>query len=120
MLVQQLFKENVGRKLTNLELLNFMKDNCEDLETEGHDPKTGHGLFILPKPWEIDFTKYLAKEEEEMPRYNTLEEVPEWGKATIEKLMNLEVLKGNENGELNLSYDLLRTLVIHDRLGLYD
>lgn len=120
MLVQQLFKENVRRKLTNLELLNFMKDNCEDLETEGHDPKTGHGLFILPKPWEIDFTKYLTKEEEEMPKYNTLEEVPEWGKATIEKLMNLGVLKGNENGELNLSYDFLRTLVIHDRLGLYD
>lgn len=120
MLVQQFFKENLGRKLTNIELIEFIKDNCEDLETEGHDSKTGYGLFILPKPWEIDFTKYLTKEEEEMPKYNTLEEVPEWGKATIEKLMNLGVLKGNENGELNLSYDFLRTLVIHDRLGLYD
>ena len=112
--------DKLKRKLTNTELLKLIKDNLIDLEEEGHDSKTGHGLFILPKPWEIDYSKYLDEEEEEMPKYNTLEEIPEWGKSTIEKLMNLEVLKGDENGNLNLSYDLLRTLVIHDRLVIYD
>ena len=120
-LVQCYFKLNTGNKLNHNQLLRFIKDNCLDLEEKGHDPNTGYGLFILPKPWEIDINKYLeVEEEEEMPRYNTLDEVPEWGKATIEKLINLEVLKGEENGNLNLSYELLRTLVIHDRLGLYD
>ena len=112
--------DKLKRKLTNTELLKLIKDNVIDLEEKGFDCKTGHGLFILPKPWKIDFQKYIEMEDDDMPRYNTLEEVPEWGKATIEKLMNLEVLKGDENGNLNLSYDLLRTLVIHDRLGLYD
>ena len=52
--------------------------------------------------------------------YKTLEDVPNWGKPTIEKLINKNALKGDENGNLNISNDLLRTLVIHDRLGLYD
>ena len=64
--------------------------------------------------------KFLKKEDENMPRYNKLEEIPEWGKATVEKLMNLELLKGNENGDLDLSHDMLRMFVINDRAGLYD
>lgn len=51
--------------------------------------------------------------------YNTIEEVPEWGKATVQKLINKGLLKGNENG-LDLSYTLLRLFVVNDRAGLYD
>ena len=51
--------------------------------------------------------------------YNTYEEVPDWGKATVRKLLNKGILKGSEKG-LDLSYTLLRLLVINDRAGLYD
>ena len=51
--------------------------------------------------------------------YNKVEEVPDWGKATVQKLINEGLLKGNEKG-LDLSYTLLRLLVINDRAGLYD
>ncbi len=51
--------------------------------------------------------------------YNKVEEVPEWGKATVNKLIGKGLLKGNEKG-LDLSYTLLRLLVINDRAGLYD
>ena len=51
--------------------------------------------------------------------YNKVEEVPEWGKATVNKLINKGILKGNEKG-LDLSYTLLRLLVINDRAGVYD
>ena len=119
-LIQCYFIQNTGRKLTNSQLLRLIKDNCIDLDKKGLDPKTGYGLFVLPKLDHLDVKKYLEEGGEDMPRYNTLEEVPEWGQATIEKLINLQVLKGDENGNLNLSYDLLRTFVIHDRLGLYD
>ena len=51
--------------------------------------------------------------------YNKVEEVPEWGKATVKKLINKGLLKGNEKG-LDLSYTLLRLLVVNDRAGLYD
>ncbi len=51
--------------------------------------------------------------------YNKVEEVPEWGKATVNKLISKGLLKGNEKG-LDLSYTLLRLLVINDRAGLYN
>lgn len=50
--------------------------------------------------------------------YNNMEEIPAWGKATVEKLIDKGVLKGNEKG-LDLSYTLLRLLVINDRAGIY-
>lgn len=122
-LVQCFFKIKTGKKLSHEQLMKFLKDNCIDLEEEGHDVKTGYGLFILPEPTSINISKYCEyyqeSGEEDMPRYNTLEEVPEWGKATVEKLIQKGALKGDGN-ELNMDEVLLRTLVIHDRLGIYD
>lgn len=59
-LVQCFFKENIGRKLNHEELIEFIKENCIDLETEGRDNKTGYGLFILPDPKTIKIEKYLG------------------------------------------------------------
>lgn len=49
-------------------------------------------------------------------RYEHLEDVPDWAKPTVEKLVAAGVIKGDGNA-LNLSYDLCRSLVILDRLG---
>lgn len=62
-LVQQFFLEQAGRTLKQDELYKFMQDNSIDLETEGHDHKTGHGLFVLPEPESIDVWKYVGKED---------------------------------------------------------
>lgn len=51
--------------------------------------------------------------------YETIEQVPDWAKPTIQKLMDKGVLQGEGDG-LGLTYDLLRVLVINDRSGLYD
>ena len=51
--------------------------------------------------------------------YETIEEVPEWGRPTVQKLMGKNLLQG-EGDDLGLTYDLLRVLVINDRAGLYD
>ena len=61
--------------------------------------------------------EYLPKTEP--TKYDTIQEVPEWGKATVQKLMDKSVLQGEGDG-LGLTYDLLRVLVINDRAGLYD
>lgn len=45
--------------------------------------------------------------------------MPEWAKPTITKLMNKGILKGDEEGKLNLDETMLRMLVINDRAGLY-
>lgn len=115
-LVQQFFKDKIGRKLTNFELLDFIKDNCLDLQQQGFDDLTGWGLFGLPDPEDIDVSKY---EEEIEVRYQTIDDIPSWGKETIQKLVDKEILKGNENG-LDLSADMLRMLVILDRAKTFD
>ncbi len=52
--------------------------------------------------------------------YGTVDAVPDWGRATVEKLVRNGWLKGEGGGKgLNLSEDLLRTLVINDRAGIY-
>jgi hypothetical protein len=114
-LVQQLFKDRIGRKLTNFELLDFIKENCMDLQQQGFDELTGWGLFGLPDPEDVDFSKY---EEAEM-RYVTIDDIPSWGKETVQKLVDKGILKGNENG-LDLSQDMLRMLVILDRANTFD
>ena len=52
--------------------------------------------------------------------YNYIDEnMPDWARPTIQKLVDKGILKGEENG-LNLTEDLLRMLVINDRAGLYE
>lgn len=60
------------------------------------------------------------KEEDEMKYYMTLKDVPDWGKAAAQKAVDANALRGDEHGNLNISEDLLRTLVVLDRMGKLD
>ena len=52
--------------------------------------------------------------------YNYIDQnMPEWARPTIQKLVDKGALKGDENG-LNLDDNMLRMLVINDRMGLYE
>ena len=71
------------------------------------------------KSSQAEVTEQTKDEQEaKKTRYQTLEEIPDWGRPTIEKLIALEMLQGNEVG-LNISEDMLRIFVIHDRAGMY-
>jgi hypothetical protein len=52
--------------------------------------------------------------------YITYSDVPDWGKPTIKKLMEKKFLNGDDKGNINLTESMLRILIIHDRVGLYD
>ncbi len=53
--------------------------------------------------------------------YNYMDEnMPDWAKPTIQKLIDKGALKGNEKGELMLTDVMLRIFVANDRMGLYD
>ena len=73
--------------------------------------------FMNPSAWES--FKDRLKEGETVKVYNTIKEIPDWALPTVKKLIAHGSLKGNSKGELNLSYDMLRLLVINDREGLY-
>lgn len=61
----------------------------------------------------------IANAENAKKVYNTVDAVPAWGKATVQKLVNKGFLQGDDKGKLALSTDLLRLLVINDRAHLY-
>lgn len=74
----------------------------------------------------IDPTDYINKDlplqeekENDVVRYNTLEEIPEHYEEAIKHLIDKGYLKGTDNG-LNLSEDMIRILVINYRAGLYN
>lgn len=52
--------------------------------------------------------------------YVRFEDVPEYAKETIRKLMGKGLLKGDGNGNINLTESMVRVLVINDRAGLYN
>ena len=58
-------------------------------------------------------------EEEDEMRYNTIEEVPDYAKLTVQKLTDKKLITGTDEG-LDLSEDMIRLLVINDRAGLYE
>lgn len=52
--------------------------------------------------------------------YNYVDEnMPDWARPTVQKMLNNDLLVGNENGELGLTDEMLRIFVINDRAGLY-
>lgn len=50
-------------------------------------------------------------------RFNTLDEVPEWGRETVRKLLDSGSLQGKAEGKLDLSEDMIRMFVVLDRSG---
>ena len=65
-----------------------------------------------------EFKKTWSDEEMEKV-YNWTVEVPEWARQTVQKLLDKGYLKGNDKGELELTYSMLKMIVINDRAGLY-
>ena len=76
-------------------------------------------------PWERlmhDLTRTDALEGGEdalEKRYQTIDDIPEWGKPTINKLIAKGIIAGVSGG-LDMSLDMLRLLVWNDRAGLYN
>lgn len=57
--------------------------------------------------------------EEELAVYPTINEVPDWAKPSVSKLIDKKLLLGTGDGQINISYDLTRMIVILDRAGAF-
>lgn len=61
------------------------------------------------------FFKLLSIEEvpevEKEKRYNAVSELPEWAREPIQGLIDKKILFGDEKGNLDLSMDMIRTLI---------
>ena len=45
--------------------------------------------------------------------------MPDWAKPTVQKMLSKGYLKGDDEGKLGLTDELLRIFVINDRAGVY-
>lgn len=56
------------------------------------------------------------KEEMHMTRYDTVAEMPAWAQADAQRLIDRGALKGGADGRLDLSEDMLRALLVCQRM----
>ena len=77
---------------------------------------------ICPEPWVRDpaqwqaFLNRLQEEEEPMIRYDRVSELPAHYRAGAEKLIARGALRGREDGRLDVSEDMLRTMLVCQRM----
>lgn len=72
------------------------------------------GFSSTAEVYELDSSDLLVNKDE---RYQTLDEVPDWGKETIARLIK-GPLRGNADG-LDLSRDMVRMFVVMYRYGYF-
>ena len=56
------------------------------------------------------------EDDEDMIRYNTIEEVPSWAREEAQRLIDRGALQGGTGGRLDLSEDMLRTMIVCQRM----
>ena len=55
------------------------------------------------------------KEDDDMVRYDSIDDVPGWAQDTVRALMDAGALQGDDRGRLDLSLDMIRGMVIGKR-----
>ena len=77
-----------------------------------------------PMPWvnaPAQWTAFLAmltlgrtneEEDENMVKYKTIDDVPEWYRSEVQELMDAGALKGTGNGAIDISEDVVRGAII--------
>ena len=80
-----------------------------------------------PMPWVDDPAQWTAfkdmlkqndnDEEEDVMRYNSINEVPDWARGTIEEMMNEGLIAGTGGGNLDLSTDMVRMFYVMKRMA---
>ena len=83
-----------------------------------------------PMPWVDDPDQWTAfkdmltpentttvEEDDDMAtRYNTVAELPAWAQEETQRLVDRGALKGDENGNLDVTMDMLRTMIVCQRM----
>ena len=121
--------------------LDPLKDICSHREGYAKGIASNHGdpehLWTqLGMPYTMDTFRKAVKAKLEKPqeqkvtemRYNKISEMPSYAQPIITKLVDNRYLNGgggakDESGrpaDLDLSLDMIRVFVVHDRAGMYD
>jgi len=96
-------------------LIKELRSRYGDLTVIGHRDVMATACPGRNFPW--DDLKRRLEEDDDMI-YKTLNDVPDWGKPLVKKLMDRKSLAGDGKGNINLPESTLKTLVILEREGV--
>ena len=111
-----LYVKSNGYKLTTID-----GNTSNESEGNGGWVQQRTRTFGYANPTYIVPRGLTDEEEDDMKRYQTLDEIMQnakWAYPTVKKLIDSKALGGTGSG-LDLSEDMLRILVINDRMGVY-
>lgn len=79
-----------------------------------------YGMGYTMDGFRRDVAEAMAKEDREevpdMPRYDSVAEMPQWARADAQRLIDRGALQGNTDGKLGVSEDMLRTMIVCQRM----
>lgn len=111
-------KVSTGHRVEQGDVLGYMGSTGYATGAHLHFGIHDGNEWIDPAPYL--YKDYLTKEDDEMVVYKKLEDVPEWYRPSIKKLMDAGALQGTGNGEINVDESLCRMITILDRMGKLD
>ena len=83
---------------------------------EGHRRGVGYTMDGFRRDVYAEMHKNDEEDDEDMIRYNTIEEVPSWAREEAQRLIDRGALQGGTDGRLDLSEDMLRTMIVCQRM----
>jgi N-acetylmuramoyl-L-alanine amidase len=95
-------------------ITQYLEPKYGKLQVMGHKDVMATACPGKNFPWE----ELRARLEDDEMIYKTLNDVPDWGRPLIKKLIDRKSLAGDGKGNINLPESTLKTLVILEREGV--
>lgn len=107
----------------NKDIISHAEASAMGIGTDHADPEhlwQQLGMGFTMDGFRRDVAEAMAKEDREevpdMPRYNSVAEMPQWARADAQRLIDRGALQGNTDGKLDVSEDMLRTMIVCQRM----
>ena len=95
-------------------ITQYLEPRYGNLDVIGHKDVMATACPGKNFPWE----ELRQRLEDDEMIYKTLNDVPDWGKPLVKKLMDRKSIAGDGKGNINLPESTLKTLVILEREGV--
>lgn len=107
----------------NKDIISHAEASAAGIGTDHVDPEhlwRQLGAGYTMDGFRRDVAEAMAKEDREevldMPRYDSVAEMPQWARAGVQRLIDRGILSGVGNGKLDLSLDMIRTMIVCQRM----
>lgn len=107
----------------NKDIISHAEASAMGIGTNHADPEhlwRQLGMGCTMDSFRRDVAEAMAKGDREevpdMPRYDSVAEMPQWARADAQRLIDRGALQGNTDGKLDVSEDMLRTMIVCQRM----